>query len=770
MKTATTESQEFGTPEKVVAITETMQTIEDRRAMDRAKINTLFNGSRPYTDEEVKKFQIQINVNWGEGKRIMVDANRQMNAALLHTGRLFSCTLEAGKVDKRDEWSENFTKFIHEPVQRGRSGKKHHYLIRSRNATVCLHGIGALLWPNSFRWMPRFVPLEDLLIPTDTFCDFSNLRYFAINLYLTPGELVDMTQGEEVDKGWNKDLVANLLDESAKAQTESTPSTWKDQPEAMMEIKKQNNGWYYSDAVNKIKLRAFYYQSIDKPQSWYRHIVLREGIGGVNTDKFVYDGSDRVFAASIDNILNVQFGDSSLIAPLKYHSVRGLGVDLYAPVETTNRLRCEFVQSVFEHLKMYFKIQDPADRDRLKSVVLQQYGFIPEGLNIIPREQRHQVDPEMVREAMSNMRQIMQENSSGYVQDQNASSGSPITAREASIRLNQATQMISGMMQNMYLQEGFYYQEVVRRFCNPDSEDAEVKTFQEKCLKAGIPKELMKAELWNIVPERVLGGGDKSIAQAQSEWLLQHKTEYDPEAQQKILRLATSTVLEDPAKGRMFVPTAPVTATDGTFAAENVFGTLMLGIPCAMREGIDQIGYVEAMLKMMGSVIQSISQTDNVGTPQQVVGLQTCAQNVGQHIQVIAGDEQEKSRAKQYMDVLGQMANEVKGFAQRQQEAQKNQQGGEAQAEQAVAQAKIQAMTQQAQAKSQILAETSKQKLQQSEAAFQQEMQQEMQKHTLEMQSMIEQAKADMAASAMKMQTDAMIAEVKAKAAAKKPA
>lgn len=656
---------EFGSPQKVWDASKRMQDIEDARAADRAKINTLFNGARPYTGEEEKKFNIQINVNWGQGQRIVEDANRQLNNAFNHPGTMFQATLEDGPVEKRDEWSMVGTKGFHFPLQREQSGKRHVFLLRNRNASIALHGIGALWWSNPYRWMPRFVPLEDLLIPTDTYCDFANLRYFAINLYLTPGELTDLTQRENTIRGWNKQLVRQLLDANKDLYHESTPSTWRDQPEAMVEVHKQNRGYYYSDCVPKIKLRAFYFQEIDEPNRWYRHIIARETMAGAKIDKFVYDGTGIVFADSIDRILNVQYADSSIVAPLKYHSVRGLGVKLFSAVETLNRLQCEEVQHVFETLKMYFRIQDPADRDRLKQVVLQAYGFIPEGLQIVPRDQRHQIDPRLVESVMSQMRQVMQENSASYVRDTENTSGREMTAREAMIRLNQANAMIGGMLQFLYLQENFYGQELLRRFMEKDTDDPQSREFQKYCMTRGIPKEMLEYKRWNIQSERVLGGGDKSLAQAQSEWLLEHLQMYDPVAQQKIVRLATATVLDDPAKGALFVPYAKQESTSGTIAAENVFSTLMLGVECGLRQGIDQQGYIEAMLKSMGSVIVRIQNTDNVGTIDEIIGLQNVAKNVGQHLMIFAGDDRNKQLVRQFSDVLGNLMNEVKGFAQR---------------------------------------------------------------------------------------------------------
>lgn len=669
-------NSEFGTCEKIMKVISEMQNIERRRAYDRAIINTLFNGDPPYTKEEEDKHQIEININWGEGKRIMRDANNQLNSALLHPGNLFTVSLEKGKEDKRDEWAAAFTKAIHKPLQRGVTGKKFSFVIKNRNATIAMHGIGALLWPNGFKWMPRFVALEDLLIPTETSCDFSNLRYFSVNLYLTPGELIEMTKGDTVLPGWNQPLVNKVLQEIKDQPTGGNQATWEDQPEEMMNIYKENSGWYYSDAVPRIRARYFFYLNTDTLK-WHRMMLLREasdvgssgGTTNSNKDSFLFDGSKKPVSDTLDQILNVQYGDENFVAPLKYHAVRSLGSDLYAPIETNNRLRCEFVQSVFEHLKMYFRIENPQDRDRLKEVLLSQYGFIPQGLNFVKRDERHEIDPALVDNAMGQMRQIMQESSSSFVQNVNDGTEKELSATEANIRNNQASVMVSAMISALYFQETFLYEEIVRRFCQKGSEDVSVQRFQKECLAAGIPSELLyDASCWHVVCERVLGGGDKTQAQQEALFIWQSIPQLDPSVQQKARLLALGTLINNFDKAKELVPITPVTSTNGTQVAEQLFGTLMTGNQCALRTGIDFQGYVKTLVTMMGGVVQRIQSTDNMGTIEEIAGLAIVAQNISEYLKVLSQDKSNNQFIKQIGDSLGQIMNLVKGFGQRLQE------------------------------------------------------------------------------------------------------
>jgi hypothetical protein len=709
--------REFGTPQKVWDVSQLMQDIEDSRARDRSRINAMMNGQRPYDKAEEKKYNIQINVNFGEGKRIMSDANRQLNNALLHPGTLFNCSCEEGKVDKRQEWGQVFTQEIHKPIQRGRSGYRNHFVVRSRNASVAMHGIGVLHWANRWDLLPQFVPLENFLVPTDTYCDFTNARYFAVNLYWSPGELTEKALGDTSGRHWNKKQVLKILEAHRKYYAESTPSTWKDQPEAMKQIHDQNKGYYYSDAVPKIRLRVFYWRSLEKPHVWYRSIIQREVYGEAKLTEWVYDCADEPFASSVNEIVNVTYGDTNVVAPLLYHSARGLGVDLFAPVELINRLRCEMLWATFENLKMIFRIRDPADRDRLKQVILGQLGFIPDGLEIVPREQRHQIDINLVNTALGQVKELMQENSASFIQQlDNAAPSREMTAREAMARINQANQMIASMLSLIYDQQNFLYEEQVRRACMVNPDDPHIIQFQHRCQRKGIPEELLHNPLaWRVQSERTLGGGDQSLGEARAQWLLQNKTLFDPQSQTTILRMVTSTVLDDPAKGQLLVPSVAPQATDGSRAAANLFGTLMQGVrPKGILTGIDYIGYIEELLSLMEQSVQRITSTDNVGTPLDLIGLITCAQNVGTYMMILQGDPKETQRVRQYSDMLGKLINLVKAFGQRQAQQRQSQQPQM----DPKAQASAQATVMNAQIKAKIAADKSQQRQQEKILEF----------------------------------------------------
>lgn len=719
----------WATPDLVLMVTESMQKIESVRAADRALVDALANGQRPYTPDEEKTYSIQVNVNWLEFTRKLQSAIGQINGAFIPAGQFFTCYSESGNITKKDKYGQDFTKEINAILKPPtKSGKRHHFILRSRNACVALHGIGPLMWTNSYRLLPRFVPLEDLLIPTDTLLDFAvNLTHFAVNLYLTPGELYRMACTDKRDPGWNQEVVIDILkdmkDDKNVPFFNQSVTEWRDRPEAIQELWKQNRGFLESDAAPKAKLRAFYFQN-PEDSKWYRKIILRDNTPSVESrKKFIYD-SDKPFADDIDHILQCQFGDNSLVAPLKYHSVRGLGTMEYGPSFTLNRVRCQTVQHALQNLLTFWRVSDPVDRDRLKAILLLQHGIMPEGASIVPNDERHQIDPRLIQFVMSQLKQNIAENSTSYSPESDSGTQKERTKFEVQTQLQMSSAAVGNVLSMMYAQEIFYYSELVRRALLENTDDPTAKAFQKACKKHGIPDELMKHSNWRIVPERVLGAGDNMLGQAQADALMSQKASFEPDAQRKIQRLWTSQTLKDPDRALELVPEQQDDSTSGTRTAEALYPGLMRGIAIPMRAGIDHAGYAATLLEMMGVEIEAILQQDGMGTPADLKGFVTVSGAVEQVLKFLAQNEENKSLVKELNDKLSELMNHVKAFAQRLEEAAQAKQPSDPEAE-----AKAASIIQLTEAKLQSSEATVTQKLQHKEASFQQKQQQSATKH-----------------------------------------
>lgn len=762
MTTESNGTNRFATPSDCLQIVTDIEKSQLTRSEDRALIDVQFNGGRPFTPEEEKQLQIQVNANFLEGYKLAQAGILQMNTALLYKERLCNLRCIAGKSTKRQEYSEKGSNAFNNPLKRGHTGKRWKNRLQNRNAALTLHGIGPFHWADDWNVLPRFVSLDDLLVPTDTPIDWSDeCGHFAMNSWLTAWQLYKMTQSTKRDPGWNQTLGLEIL-KALLTSRNFTPDYFYE-PEKMESLWKQRSTYLNSDSVPRVKITTIYHQDPENG-SWWRKVILREnqqiGISSTLTGDFLYEGK-VAYSESVDRIIHIQFGDGSVVAPFKYREVRGLGVLLYSIIELLNRIRCQSAQHLFSSLVPLFYLDNPLDRDRPKMFQYQTYGVVPSGLRFVKQEERHQVDPRLVQGAMSEFRQLMSENSASYVQDIDSGTPKQMTLGEAKIRLQSVNRMVASMLLGAYEDEVFLYEEMLRRMMKPGNTDPIAVKFMEKCRKSGIPQELMVPEAWQVEITRVAGAGDQTLAQEEVAALMSIINQLDPSAQRIVRRQFISVITRNPDYANQLVPDQPTQMTDGTKAADSVFGTLMNGIQIGLIEGIEQTDYIQEMMRLLGGVVQEITQTDNVGTPQQLKGMQTVASDVALHIGILSQDPMEKKFVVDVTKELTAIGNLIKAFGQRQAEAaQKDQQDPEAMA-------KLQMDQAQAEQKMKLAEESSSQKLQQKQAAFEQKMAHDQARFTAQMMQMMEEAKAQLTALGIKTAANAAATATKAEASAK---
>lgn len=750
----------FSDPQAVDQICYSMRLSDFPRALNRTRINELMNGFPPYTEQEVEENGIVVNVNHLEATNRAHDARSQFYQAFLKPGNYFACKTDSGPAHKRQKWNTVVTKSINKIMK---NSLEYIECFRAKFAQDVLHGIGPTAWPDRESWLPEPIGIEDVLVPANTLVTMRNLPFFALYHSWSARELIKLAKGPKADKGWNIPLVDACLEwidrETMTLMGNNWPEVWS--PEKASERVKSDGGFYAGDNAPTIDTWDFYYWDDEgKDPGWRRRIILDawstpsgvQSIQSLNPSKlsqdlsknkdsakvarqFLFNPGDRKYGDQLANIISFQFADLSAVAPFRYHSVRSLGFLLYAICHLQNRLRCKFTESVFESLMMYFRVKSMDDAERALKVELANRGFIDESLQFIPANERFQVNAQLVELGLQENSRIISDNSASYAQSSNRSSDrTEKTKFQVMSEVNATSSLISAGLMQAYLYQTFEFKEIFRRFCNPDSQDADVMAFQTECLKNGVPKEVLNPGAWEIEPERVMGAGNKTMELAIAQQLMEYRNLFDPEPQRQILRDVTLAITDDPGRAESLVPEEEHKITDSIHDAQLAAGTLMQGLPVALKTGMNHIEYVDALMATMAFEIQKAQQNGNMMQPDKIAGVQNVAQHVAQHIKLIAEDPKEKQRVNQYKQQLTVIMNAIKGFAQRIQEQMKAQAKAQGNGQDPQAAAKIQSIIIQAQTKAQMARESHAQRTAQRQLQFQQTMEQERQRARLEIQ------------------------------------
>jgi hypothetical protein len=711
----------FKDPKKAWDTVYSMVEAAGPRARNRARINSLFNGDPPFTDEEAQANSIYTNVNFLEGTEIMHKARGQFTNAFLKPGKFFTVKVDMGPVWKRQEWGQTITTHMNRAMKRS---PRYFQCLQDQFAGVVLHGVGPVTWFRDRDWCPKAHGIDDVFMPSGTLRDLSNLNYFAIYTTYTMAELLKATTGDNVDKGWNKPLVQRaltwLVEQCGKPGVADYDSYHH--PEKLEEDFKENSGYWSSDATPVLKCYDFYWFNEDKKKPGWRRMTLldqhNQQIDGAAADKDVklFDGGDRNYGDDVGEIIHCQYADGAVKPPFRYHSVRSLGYLLYALCHLQNRIRCKFNDAVFESMLWYFRSVTDGDEERLAKVDLHHLGIIPEGLSWVPGNERHTVEPDLIGMAMTLNRQLMSEHSSHYVQDvEKANQNSEQTATEVMAKVNNANAMIGSMLAEAYTYEQYKQQQIAKRFCTIKHKDA--VRVRQLCMMEGVPPEVFKVfEAWDITTERTLGGGNKTLEIAQSDRLMAIKdtAEISPDARRKIVRVFIAANTDDPILANDLVPNDDNQPSPAGQMATLAWGTLIDAKPVIVADPVNPIDYIQTLMQLLDQDLQRIEQAGGSPPMDRIMGLANVIQHLMERIQIIAVDQNLKPLVKQFLDALKNAGNLIKGYLQRAQEAMaKQDQQGDPEAA-----AKIQAMLVGAEAKSRIMEDNAAQKRRHLEMKF----------------------------------------------------
>lgn len=711
-------------------------------AENRAKINGLFNGNQPWTEEERQANKIFTNANFLEGPVKGHQAVQQLENALLKPGNFFTITLDSGPQWMRAEWGAILTEELNKCLKRSQEWKD---LLSNMARSVVLHGIGPMYWPKRFAPVPVELGIEDVLVPARTLVSMRNLEFFAIYREWTYAELYAMTHGAQVDPGWNMALVNKLLEELAKQPLTNgaNGNRWL-MPEKLEEDLKENSGWFLNSAAPVVYAWDFFFLKEDaknETEAWERRIVLDyqqmqpEGLrAAVESDSkanFLFDSSKRAKSDPIPSwqrLIHWQFGNVSLVSPCRYYSVRSFGYLLFSVCQLQNRLRCRFSDAIFESLLQYFRNVGEDDRERLEKVDLLHMGIVPDGLSFVTKGERWEVNENLALIGLQQNRQLMDEGSASYLPSGGQRAGlTPATATEEVIRANTSAALTSAMLNRTYEGITGLYREVCRRFTLPESKHPLKEKFIRYLIAAGIPQAalpmLLNVEMWNIEPDRVLGGGNKAVEALQADRLMAVRAALDPQAQ----RLVTYKYVlanSDAQTARMLVPLEGPTPGNSSKDANNAIAPLMMGLPYVPDRTSNPVEYLTVLLQLMEQVtgqVQQLSQTQAQGVEillaDKLAGFFNAVQHAGGLIQQLAQDEMMREPAKMLMQGLETLVQTMAPIAQ---ELQNRMAEAQAQGQQLApeVQAKIAAITAQAQAKMQIDEAKAKQKMEQKDAGF----------------------------------------------------
>lgn len=666
-----------------------MLTSQNKNMQNRALINRLFNGEAPSTSEETKRDNLKTNVNFLESTRLATNATNQINNTFFKGERYFSITLDKGPIQKRAQWSAYITKCINKELKKSRSYRSAR---ESAHAQVVLHGPGPLVWPNKRTPIPTCFGVEDVVLPAGTLTSMDNLDRFGVYQEMTWEQLGRQTKGPFADSGWNMPYVKALLVTLFSKGVEPVyqGNRWMF-PEKVYEDLKEGSVWSGSSSLPKVMVWNFFFRDEDSDK-WCRKIAL--DFGSINVDlvkdtasvrknqQFLYESDD--YAEDWEQIIHWYIGNCSNVAPFRYYSIRSMGYLLYGPGLIANKLRCRFTDHMFQSLLTMFRNVSDDNREKIGMIDLQNFGVMPDGLSMVPAQERHVVDWNLIMVGLNQNKQLMAESAQGFIPQILGDQDKEMTAQEFLGRMNMSISLTGAVTGQLAEQSKSEYRELCRRFCIKGNSDPMVKRFREQLKKEGVPDDMLDVDAWIVNPEQTVGGGNKAVELNVTQAMMQEIFPLaDPDGQRQIARKRVLALTDNAEEAMLIFPDAPQPPSNDVQYAQVAFTVLMLGQPFAKKDGVNHVAYAAMLMHMMqvtlGQIAAAVEQPQGLAiAADDIKGLFNVAQHVQEEINIIARAENQLDKAKTMFKALTEMMTQLNNIAKQlmaEGEAQ-NQQGG----------------------------------------------------------------------------------------------
>lgn len=166
----------FSKPSEVLKCIRAGDPVEAIRSQNRVRVTSQANFKPPLSESDANLMKVKTNVNFGELAVTLSHARLQLLAAFLGNQYFFTVKIPQAPAEKRAQWESAITEAINKPM---RKSPAYFELHRNRWNSVVLHGVAPMTWRHSEKWLPQFVSMDDLRIPTDTTLDFRNLTWYA---------------------------------------------------------------------------------------------------------------------------------------------------------------------------------------------------------------------------------------------------------------------------------------------------------------------------------------------------------------------------------------------------------------------------------------------------------------------------------------------------------------------------------------------------------------------------------------------------------------
>jgi len=463
-----------------VGLFATLLKADEKSAVNRARIDSMFDGAAPYSQSHLAASGqgLKTNLNFGEAQRLLdisLSAYVDLYSSLERLVEVKSTTGEKSEQGpKEDVVAEELTNLF-------RRWPEFHSSYLRLCTQFIKHGVGIAYFDSPDDWKFRVGGFADILIPRQSPASENGIDIAIGRRQYHLHELYHFIKNEKAAKsvGWNVDEVKRVMLDNVKTSGRSYQSgtTYSDYEALQAEIK--NNDLYTGIQNPTVDVLHYWVREMDGSVS---HYISAE----TSPKDFLYKKVSR-YASPEQAYIFFSYGVGSNGT---YHSVRGLGQRIFSHVQTSNRLRCQQIDGAMLGSAVMIQPENQRSLDELQFTFYGAYAVMSPNVRIVEK-----AIPNLgtaVQPALQDLSQQLALNTD-TISTYGPNQGSPYKNQMQVVADMDVATRISGSTLNLfYASWTRLMREMVRRVVQTKRPDAAIKDFFARCEKRGVDADFIK--------------------------------------------------------------------------------------------------------------------------------------------------------------------------------------------------------------------------------------------------------------------------------------
>lgn len=642
-----TKTRRIKDAKSALAIFNRLKDADANSALQRARIDGMFDGASPYDQGKLNASgqSQKTNLNFGEAQRLLdislsayVDLYSSLEKFVNVKGTL-------GEDAQRHEWEDTVSSEI---TQLLKSWPEFHSNYLRLCTTFIKHGVGVAYFDSPEGWQFRVGSFEDILIPRQTpaseeAIDISVIRR-SYHLHELNNFIKDPKAAAKV--GWNVDEVKRVMTKNVTTTGRGYGGGTTDSEYEALAAQLKNNDLLIGVENPTVSVLHFLVRETDGTLSHYSCVES-------SPEKFLYEKPSRYQSAEEAYVL-FTYGVGSNGT---YHSIRGLGQRIFSHIQTSNRLRCQMIDGAMISSAVMLQPESSRALEELDMTFFGSYAVLSPNVNIIEKaipNLSQAVQPAL--EDMQNQLAMNTDTQSPYGPNQS----SPYRNKDQVVSDMDVSTQLSGAALNLfYASWGRLLREVVKRIIK-SPKDKRISDFYKRCESRGVPKEFINSlDTARTKAVRAIGDGSRANRLASLRELNAISGSFDEVGRANLTRDIVSTRVGADIADR-YAPQVDVpreTVDNKIAMMENT--TLNQGQPMPVLSSELHGTHLPIHLEPFSQIIEGLN-TGQVDPMQAMPVLQAMYQHVAEHTEFASGEpalEGLVAEAKQVLQYGEEMIN-----------------------------------------------------------------------------------------------------------------